>query len=248
MGKNIVVTSGKGGTGKTTTTAVLASCLAVLGHKTLCLDCDVGLKNLDLVLGLSELAVMDFSDVLSGSTELSEAVTAHPSIDNLFFLSAPPCIGAEAIDVSEMKRLGNMIREEYEYCFIDCPAGIGAGFRLAAAAADAAIVVSTGDITSLRDGQRAVIELSKLGIDDVRLIVNRVKTSFFRRTRSTVDDVIDTVGARLLGVIPEDEDVILAGSMEKPLILYKNGGRAARQFLDAAKRTAGENIPLGRLR
>ena len=248
MGQNIVITSGKGGTGKTTTAAAVASCLAALGHKTLCLDCDIGLKNLDLVLGLTDLAVMDFSDVLAEDSALADTVTAHPAIDNLFFLSAPPFIGAEEIDVSDMKRLGERIRAEYEFCIIDCPAGIGAGFKLAVAAADSAIVVSTGDAASLRDGQRTVVELLKLGINDIRLVVNRVRPAFFSQTRSTVDDVIDTVGAQLLGVIPEDDDVILSGSMEKPLILYKNGGRAARQFLNTAKRIAGEEIPLGRIR
>jgi len=244
MGKNIVVASGKGGTGKTATAAAVASCLAVLGHKTLCLDCDVGLKNLDLALGLTELAVMDFSDVLSGGTALADAVTAHPSIDGLFFLSAPTGTSPDAIDADAFRRLGDRIREEYDFCLIDGPAGIGAGFRLAAAAADSALVVSTGDAASLRDGQRTVIELGKLGVDDIRLIVNRVRPFFFRRTRSTVDDVIDTVGARLIGLIPEDRSVMLAGSLEKPLILYKNGGPAARQFLAAARRLAGEDVPL----
>ena len=244
MGKNIAVTSGKGGTGKTVTAAAVASCLAALGHRTLCLDCDVGLKNLDLALGLTELAVMDFSDVLSGAAELSDAVTAHPAIDGLFFLSAPTGVRPDDIDTEAMRRLGDRIRETYDFCLIDGPAGIDAGFRLAAAAADSAIVVSSGDAASLRDGQRTVIEHTKLGIDDIRLIVNRVRPFFFRRTSSTVDDVIDTVGARLLGLIPEDRSVMLAASLEKPLILYKNGGPAARQFLAAARRIAGEDVPL----
>ena len=247
MGRSILITSGKGGTGKTTSTAAIASCLAALGHRTVCIDCDLGLKNLDLALGLTDLAVRDFSDVLSGRAALSDAVTAHPAIDNLFFLSAPSYTTPEEIDVDKMKRLVEMLKAEYEFCLIDCPAGIGAGFRLAAAGADMAIVVTSGEAAGLRDGQRTVAELMELGFEDIRLLVNRVRVGIFKRVRATVDDVIDAVGARLIGVVPEDEDVIVAGSLEKPLVLYSRG-RAARGFLNTAKRLTGQNIPIGKLR
>jgi septum site-determining protein MinD len=245
MGTVTVITSGKGGTGKTTSTAAIASCLAALGHKTLCLDCDVGLKNLDLSLGLADLAVMDFSDVISGHVELIDAVTAHPAIDNLFFLSAPSYISPESISVSDMCLIMEQIRGEYEYCLIDSPAGLGAGFRLASSCADSAIVVSTGDAASLRDGQRTVAELLSLGMKDIRLLVNRVRPKLFRRICATVDDIIDAVGARLIGIVLEDDDVIIAGCLEKPLVLYSSGA-AARQYLAVAKRMAGKDIPLGK--
>ncbi len=245
MGAVTVITSGKGGTGKTTSAAAIASCLAALGHKTLCLDCDVGLKNLDLALGLTDLAVMDFSDVISGRVELTDAVTAHPSIDGLFFLSAPSYISPECISIEEMCLIMEKIRGEYEYCLIDSPAGLGAGFRLAACCADSAIVVSTFDASSLRDGQRTVAELLSLGMKDIRLLVNRVRPKLFRRICATVDDIIDAVGARLIGLIPEDDDVIIAGSLEKPLVLHSRGA-AARQFLAVAKRITGIEIPLGK--
>ncbi|MBR6259247.1 MAG: AAA family ATPase [Oscillospiraceae bacterium] len=248
MGKNILFTSGKGGTGKTASAAAVASCLASLGHRTICLDCDVGLKNLDLALGVSDRSVMDFTDVLSGQVSLSDAAVAHPEIENLFFLSAPSTAMVEDIDPKAMKALGDDLREQFDYCIIDGPAGIGKNFRLAAEPADSAIVVANGDAACLRDGQRAVMELRQLGLEDVRLLVNRVKGFFFKCTSSTIDDVIDNVGARLIGVIPEDKDVLLSGGLEKPLCLYNKDSRALAQFMAVARRITGEDVPLGKIR
>ena len=248
MGKNILFTSGKGGTGKTASAAAVASCLALLGHRTICLDCDVGLKNLDLALGVSDRSVMDFTDVLSGEVSLSDAAAAHPDIENLWFLSAPSTALVEEIDPDAMKALGDELRKEFDFCVIDGPAGIGKNFRLAAAPADSAIVVANGDAACLRDGQRAVMELHSLGLEDVRLLVNRVRGFFFKCTSSTIDDVIDNVGARLIGVIPEDKDVLLSGGLEKPLVLYNKDSRALRQFNAVARRIAGEDVPLGKIK
>lgn len=246
MGSVIVITSGKGGTGKTTSAGAIGSCLASLGHKTLCLDADVGLKNLDLTLGLTDIALMDFTDVLFGRASLQEAVTKHPNIENLYFLTAPVGMAPEEIDAVKMQELIQQIKEEYDYCLIDSPAGIGAGFRLAAQPADTAIVVATGDASSLRDGQKVVTELKKLKIPEIRLLVNRVRPALFRRTCATIDDVIDAVGARLIGFVEEDEAVTIAANGEKPLMLYTQKG-AIQQFSRIARRITGENVPLRRL-
>lgn len=242
----IVVTSGKGGTGKTTSVGAIASCLAALGYKTLCIDCDVGLKNLDITLGLSDMTLTDFTDCIEGRKTLEEAAVGHPKIKNLYFMSAPSTVRPENIDKDDMKKLIESIKEKYDYCLIDSPAGMGAGFELASAGADMAIIVTTGDGSSIRDGQRVSSELSRYGIENIRLLVNRVKPKIFRRTKSTIDNIIDSVGAQLIGVISEDEAVILSANLEIPLVLYENK-RAARQFLDVAKRITGERVPLGRL-
>ncbi len=245
MGTSIVIASGKGGTGKTASTAAIGSFLARSGHRTLCVDMDAALRNLDLTLGLAERVAFDFVDVLSGRVSHSDAVTAHPDIDNLFFLSAPTDLPGEETAENFRELLGTLTGE-YEYVLLDSPAGIGPGFRLAAAGADMGIVVATGDISSLRDGQRTAQELRALGVSEIRLLVNRVSPRTFRRIRRTVDDVIDTVGARLIGVVSEDNAVSMAGNLEAPLINY-GARRAWGQFKNVAARLTGEKVKLSRL-
>jgi septum site-determining protein MinD len=243
MGKVIVVASGKGGTGKTTSVGAISSCLAALGHKTLCMDCDAGLRNLDIIIGMTEYTVTDFGDVLEGLVGLEEACSEHPKIKNLHFLPAPAFRGPEDIDPAAMAALMEQARSQFDYCLIDSPAGVGPGFRLAAQGADMALVVAICDMSSMRDGQRVAEELRSLGVGEVRLVVNRVSTRNFRRLNATVDDVIDAVGARLIGLIEEDENVFLSSNMETPLILYESKG-AALEFLQIARRITGERIPL----
>jgi len=247
MGTVIVVVSGKGGTGKTTTVGAVASCLASRGHRTLCIDCDVGLKNLDLNLGLTGISLVDFTDVLDGKMPLEEAVTAHPEIENLYFLSAPANTSPEEIDTGKMAELTKQAREEYEYCFIDAPAGIGPGFRLAATDADMALVVATGDAAGLRDAQRTVAELRSRGMENVRLVINRLSRKFYNKLQNTIDDVIDMVGARLIGVVSEENAVMMAGSCEIPLVLC-NSNPAMRQLNRISFRIEGFDIPLGKIK
>lgn len=178
-GQAIVVTSGKGGTGKTTTVGAVSSCLAALGHRTLCLDCDVGLKNLDLTLGLADMTLSDFTDCLEGRKTLEEAVISHPKIKNLDFLSAPTSVRPESIDMGKMRALIGEIKEKYEYCLIDSPAGLGAGFELSACGADMAVIVATGDGSSVRDGQRVAAELQRAGVKNTRLLVKPGKAEAF---------------------------------------------------------------------
>lgn len=246
MGKVIIVTSGKGGTGKTTAVGAISSCLAALGHKTLCLDCDVGLKNLDIVLGMSDRAIIDFGDVLEGRSTLDEAAVVCPDIENLAFLTSPMSARAEELDKEKMRALTDEIREKYEYCIIDSPAGLGSGFRLAAAGADSAVIVVTGDTSSMRDGQKAASELEKLGINETRLVVNRLSPGVLKASGLNVDDFIDAVGSRLLGLVSEDKTVQVAANKGRPLVLYSDR-KAAEQFLRIARRLTGENVPLGRI-
>lgn len=246
MGKTILITSGKGGTGKTTCCAAIGSFLAAGGHRTLCVDCDTALRNLDLVLGLFDRTLWDFSDILAGNVTARDAIVAHPDIEGLSFLSAPAGVLPGEIDRDAFDGLIKALSEDFDYILLDSPAGIGSGFDLAASAADAAIIVSTGDSSSLRDGQRTAEELRARGVEDLRLLVNRVKPRLLRLTRRTVDDMIDGIGVQLLGLVSEDESVTLSGSLETPLLLY--GARYAYdQFSRIARRIAGEKVPLGRV-
>ena len=244
MGTAIVVTSGKGGTGKTSLTGGLASCLAALGRRVLCIDMDVGLRNLDITLGMTDRALMDFTDVIAGRCPLERAAAPHPQLVNLFLLTAPvnPSTGLNPARVSALL---DQARAQFDYVLIDSPAGVGDGFRLAACGADRAIVVSTSDASSLRDAQRAVGELS---LPTIHLVVNRVQPKLLRRLRATIDDAMDTAGLPLLGVVPEDEGVMLSANQGVPIILNTRGKGAALAYLNIAKRIEGLRVPIMRLR
>lgn len=237
MGKIIAVVSGKGGTGKTTTVAALGSCLAAMGYKTLCVDCDAGLRNLDLSLGMVDYGIYDFGDVISGDRTLDDACVAHPKIGNLYYLAAPAHITVQEFAEDSLLPLAEQAREKFDFCFLDAAAGIDSGFHMVAAAADSAIIVTTVDAAGIRDAQRVMQELSAMKKTDVRLLVNRVTRAKFRQSDSNVDDIIDTVGAQLIGVVFEDSAVFRATSSDTPLVLYESKN-AAVCFLDTALRLA----------
>jgi len=243
VGKIIAVASGKGGTGKTTTVAAVSSCLAALGHKTLCIDFDAGLRNLDLALGMSDYAVSDFLDVVGDKLGLMEACHESPLIPNLFFLAAPVVSSENDLLTADFTRLFSDARNEFDYCLVDAPSGIGAGFKLAHNCADMSVIVTTGESPAMRDASIAVSAARDMGIKELRLLINRVKPGHFRQTKTTLDDVIDTVGARLIGAVKDDNCVFLSLHANTPLILYKKR-RSAYDFLEVARRIAGEEVPL----
>ena len=243
MGKIIAVSSGKGGTGKTTTVAAVSSCVAALGYRTLCVDFDVGLRNLDLSLCMADFAIADFIDVLSGRLKLMEACHEHPRIPNLFFLAAPAVYEAKALNSADARAMFDDMRNEFDYCFIDTPSGIGSVFRFAHIGADMSIIVTNGELPAIRDAQMAAAAIRNMGVGELRLLVNRVLPKSFKQLQTTIDDVIDLVGVQLLGIVREDKSVFLSLHMNIPLILYSKR-RAAYDFLDAARRITGENVPL----
>ncbi len=244
MGTVITVTSGKGGTGKTTVTGGVASCLARLGKTVLCIDMDIGLRNLDISLGLSDRALMDFADVALGNCPLARAAVSHPDLPNLSLLTAPMRLPPH-VTAGSIRALLRTARDRYDYIFIDCPAGLGPGFQLATCGADRALVVATNDASSLRDAQRAVEELHHLR--QVHLVMNRIQPKLLRELRTTIDDAMDAAGLPLIGVIPEDRRVILAANMGRPLILEGRRG-AANACLNIAKRIEGYRVPIMRIR
>ena len=246
MGTVIVITSGKGGTGKTSLTGGVASCLAALNHRTLCIDMDIGLRNLDISLGMTDRALMDFTDVMEGRCSLERAAVEHPVIQGLYLLTAPVRPPAEGLDQAGMRALLEEARERFDYILADSPAGLGSGFRLAACGADRAIVVSTNDASALRDAQRTVVELDRQ-VGTIHLVMNRIQPKLMHRLHATIDDAMDAAGLPLLGVIPEDPKVILAANSGEPLILFSRKG-AALAYLNIAKRLMGERVPLMKIR
>ena len=245
MGKNIAVVSGKGGTGKTSFTACVSLALAAMGYSTLALDCDITLRNLDLALGLSDSAAMDFSDVLEGRCTLEEAAAPHRKYPKLSLLAAPLAPVGSRFSVEAMGALANQIRERYDYCLIDAPAGLGQGFTLATEAADSVVVVTTTDPAALRDAQRTVMELDRLGRGNLHLVVGRVEKKLLRSLHTTIDDAMDAAGLPLLGVVPEDRNVPYALNTGIPLRECSN--YAARAYENIARRIMGQRIPLMRI-
>ena len=246
-GQCIAVVSGKGGTGKTSLVSSVGAALALGGRRVLCLDCDVGLRNLDLALGLADQALMDFSDVAQQRCPLDSAVVEHPKLSGLFLLTAPVRSRGQPATEQQMTRLLEEIRGRYDYCLLDAPAGLGSGFRLAASGADRCIVVTTADASSLRDAQHTVMELHRFPTGRLHLVVNRVRKKMLRSMHATIDDAIDRAGLPLIGVIPEDDGLPLSLNKGVPLLLSSSQGAAAA-YRNIAKRLEGQRVSLLRIR
>lgn len=243
MGELIAVASGKGGTGKTSVTALLATSLAQSGKKVLCIDCDVGLRNLDISLGLTDHCPLSFLDVLEGGYKLTDATT-HPDFPALHFLTAPVNRPPEQIDASRFADFLMDARRSYDFIFLDAPAGVDAGFRLATATADRCIIVTGAGPAALRDAMRTGEVLELMGKRNVRLVVNRIQPKLFRSMHITVDDLMDASGLPLLGIIPEDPTVTLAATFNRPLLLYKPRSAASKAGLRISKRILGLPVPV----
>ena len=246
MGEVLVITSGKGGTGKTTLCAGIASCLAAMGQKVLAIDCDIGLNNLDIALGMTDCATISFLDVMMENQYLSDA-PVHPVIPGLQLLTAPTKTRAGLVDDIIFGRLIEEAAESYDWVLLDAPAGIGYGFDLAAAYADRAILVATADAGSLRDAQQTAAILSEKGIKTIQLVVNRVTRRLLRSVRANIDDIMDHVGLPLLGLIPEDQTVPAAAADGDALVLRSHKG-AAMACLRISRRLLRMDAPLMHIR
>lgn len=242
MGELIAVLSGKGGTGKTSVCAGVATALAQMGQQVLCIDCDVGLRNLDISLGISELGTLSFLDVCRGEYALSMA-TKHPVYPSLHFLTAPVNCPADKVDLTAFYNMLQAARKQYHFVLLDAPAGIEAGFTLAAKYADRVMLVTGADPASIRDAYRAGEVLELMSKKNIRLVVNRINEKMVSAMKLTVDDVMDRAGLPLLGVVPEDENVVLAAAFGKPLLKQtKKGATAACRRI--AKRLQGLSISI----
>ena len=241
MGELIAIVSGKGGTGKTSLCAGIAQALAESGERILCIDCDVGMRNLDIALGISHLGALSFQEAAVYGLEKA---AQHPQFPTLRFLTAPMNCSVDAVDLEDFGALLEQARSLFDYVLLDAPAGVEAGFRLAARYADRVVVVTGSDPASVRDAGRAGQLLHAMDKNNVRIIVNRIDPYMVKAMRLTVDDVMDRTGLPLLGIVPEDPEVVLAAAFEKPLLKHKKRSAAAAACRRIAKRIQGRRVPV----
>lgn len=240
----IVVTSGKGGVGKTTTTANLAVALAKAGYKTAAVDGDIGLRNLDVVLGLENRIVFNLVDVVEGSCKLQKAMVRDKRVENLFLLPAAQTRTKDAVSADQMLKLCDELRENFDITLIDSPAGIEQGFRNAAIGADEAIVVTTPEVSAVRDADRIIGMLESMSKSPIRLVLNRLRPAMVKSgDMIDVKDVLDILAIDLIGVIPDDTAVVVSTNKGEPLTLGDDS-TAAKAFSNVARRILGEEVPL----
>ena len=242
-GTVLTVTSGKGGVGKTTATANIAAALAQRGQKVVCLDADIGLRNLDLVLGLENRIVYDLVDVVEGRCRLRQALIRDKRLPNLFLIPAAQTRDKTAVSPTDMVRLCNELRQEFDWILIDSPAGIERGFRNAIAPADQVVVVTNPEVSAVRDADRIIglIEAEEKG--PARLLLNRLNPQMVRSgDMLDADDVLELLAIDLLGVVPEDEAVVVSTNRGMPVALDEKS-RAGQAFRNVARRLLGEDVP-----
>ena len=242
MGEVIVITSGKGGVGKTTTTANLGSALALEGKKVVLVDTDIGLRNLDVVMGLENRIVYDIVDVVEEKCKLRQALIKDKRFPELFLLPAAQTRDKSAVNEEQMKELTTKLKEEFDYIIIDCPAGIEQGFKNAIAGANRAIVVTTAEISAIRDADRIIGLLEASEIKNPELIVNRLRPGMVKKGEMMdVDDIVDLLSIELIGVVPDDEYIITQTNKGEPVVSNRKAP-SGKSYVEIAKRILGENI------
>lgn len=242
MGEVIVITSGKGGVGKTTTTANLGAALALRGKKVALVDTDIGLRNLDVVMGLENRIVYDIVDVVEEKCKLRQALIKDKRFNELFLLPAAQTRDKSAINEEQMKELIGKLKDEFDYILIDCPAGIEQGFKNAIAGASRAIVVTTAEISAIRDADRIVGLLEASEIKNPELIVNRIRPAMIKKGEMMdVEDIVDLLSIDLIGVVPDDEYIITQTNKGEPVVI-KEKAPSGKAYMEIARRILGENI------
>ena len=242
MSDIIVVTSGKGGVGKTTTAANLGIGLANLQKKVVMVDTDIGLRNLDVVLGLENRIVYNLVDVIEGRCRLKQALIRDKRQKELYLLPSAQTRDKTAVTPEQMRKLCDELRTQFDYVLLDCPAGIEQGFFNAIAGADRAVVVTTPEVSSIRDADRIIGILESSGLSDVFLIINRIRPDMVRRGEMmSVEDVEEILVVPLIGVIPDDEQVVVATNQGEPVT--GAGSLAGRAYQNISRRILGEEVP-----
>lgn len=243
MSEVIVVTSGKGGVGKTTTAANIGTGLAALDKKVVMVDTDIGLRNLDVVLGLENRIVYNLVDVIEGNCRLKQALIRDKHNPNLCLLPSAQTRDKTAVSPEQMKKLCEDLKEEFDYVILDCPAGIEQGFKNAIAGASRAIVVTTPEVSAIRDADRIIGLLEAAALHNIYLIINRLRMDMIRRgDMMSVEDVVDILAVDLLGAIPDDEQVVISTNQGEPLAGSES--LAGKAYQNICRRIMGEEIPL----
>lgn len=244
MGESIVITSGKGGVGKSTTSANIGTALALTGKKVCMVDTDIGLRNLDVLMGLENRIIYDIVDVIEKQCRLQQALIKDKRCDELYLLPAAQTKDKTSISSNQLRWLISELKEQFDYVLIDCPAGIEMGFKNAVAGADQAIVVTTPETAAIRDADRVIGLLEKEKIAPPKLVVNRMRKQMVREGgMMDVDEVVSVLAIDLLGVVPDDDQVIRAGNIGEPIV-FDNQSLAGKAYRNIARRIQGEMVPL----
>ncbi len=247
MGEAIVVTSGKGGVGKTTTSANLGTALALLGRKVCMVDTDIGLRNLDVVMGLENRIIYDLIDVAEGRCRLNQALVKDKRFDELYMLPAAQTKDKHDITPEQVRKIVEDLKPDYDYVIIDCPAGIEQGFDNAVAGADQAIVVTTPENAAVRDADRVIGILEQRGFKSPKLIINRIRPNMLKSgDMLEIDDICQVLAIDLIGIVPDDEVVIKSANLGEPTVMNP-ASRAAIAYRNVARRILGETVPLMQL-
>ena len=242
MGEVIVITSGKGGVGKTTSSANIGTGLAKLNKKVVLIDTDIGLRNLDVVLGLENRIVYNLVDVIEGNCKIKQALIRDKRYENLFLLPAAQTKDKTSVTPEQMKKLTDELKQDYDYIILDCPAGIEQGFKNAIAGADRALVVTTPEVSAVRDADRIIGLLEANEIKKTHLIVNRLRPEMVKRgDMMSADDVIDILAIELIGQVPDDESIVVATNNGEPLV--GDNSLAGQAYMNICRRLTGEQVP-----
>ena len=240
--RTIVIASQKGGVGKTTSTANIGAALTKLGNKVIVIDGDIGLRNLDVVMGLENRIVFDLVDLIEKKCKPRQAMIKDKRFDGLYLIPAAQTRDKDAINPEQMKELCDELKEEFDYVIVDCPAGIENGFKNAIAGADSAIVVTTPEVSAVRDADRIIGLLEAHSVDDINLVVNRIKMNMVRNgDMLDINDILDILGIKLIGVVPDDENVVISTNKGEPVIEYNNS-LAGTAYSNIARRVMGEEV------
>lgn len=244
MSEVIVITSGKGGVGKTTTSANLGTGLAINGKSVVMIDADIGLRNLDVIMGLENRIVYDLIDVIEGNCRIRQALIKDKRYENLFLLPAAQTKDKSAVSPEQMQKLCETLKEEFDYIIIDCPAGIEQGFKNAIAGADRAVVVTTPEVSAVRDADRIIGLLQANEILNPMLILNRIRMDMVKRgDMLAMDDVTDILAIDILGIVPDDESIVISANKGEPAVIDETS-RAGTAYRNISKRIMGESVPL----
>jgi len=244
MSEVIVITSGKGGVGKTTTTANIGTGLALMGKKVVLIDTDIGLRNLDVVMGLENRIVYDLVDVVEGLCRVKQALIKDKRFEGLYLLPAAQTRDKSSVSPEQMMALCDELRNEFDFILVDCPAGIEQGFKNAIAGADRAIVVATPEVSSVRDADRIIGLLEANELRNPKLLINRVRVDMVKRgDMMSIDDIIDILAVDLIGVVPDDEKIVISTNKGEPVVT-DNKSLAGQAYRNIARRILGEEVPI----